>query len=182
MKQLLIFLLFSALVFFGCDQESEITAPLDHQYKLVKLPLPSSGMHIYGQHEYLDINGASGGEFYANYSYQSNTGQVDQYSTLNFSPGAFSGTKTISQTFNTDGAAMEFGPPMQFSATVKYTYEITGVDVSGINPNTLTFVYIDANGNMYPVPYESVSMDTNTGTLKVVNAELPHFSRYGFVN
>ena len=85
-------------------------------------------------------------------------------------------------TFNTGGAAMEFGPPMQFQAVVEYTYKITGIDLTGVNPNTLDFVYIDANGNMYSVEYDYVQMDQTTGMLKVVNAVLPHFSRYGFVN
>ncbi len=186
MKKLLTFLIFSALVFFGCNQESEITSPVDtgsnKQLKLISLPLPSSGFTVESQTFTKWINGDNGGEFYSEYSYQSNSGTVGQFSKLNFDPGAFSGWKNISQTFNTGGAAMEFGPSMQFQADVEYTYEITGVDLSGVNPNTLDFVYIDANGNMYPVQYESVSMNINTGSLKVVDAVIPHFSRYGFVN
>ena len=65
---------------------------------------------------------------------------------------------------------------------VEYTYKIYGLDLTGVNPNTLDFVYIDAIGNMYAVDYEYVEMDLNTGMLKVKNAILPHFSRYGFVN
>ncbi len=186
MKKLLTFLIFSALVFFGCNQESEITSPVDTgpilNKKLISLPLPSSGLTLDSHTYYKDINGNYGGEFYADYSYQSATGTVNQYSTLDFDPGAFSGVKTIAQTFNTGGAAMVFGPSMQFQALVEYSYKITGIDVSGINPNTLEFVYIDANGNMYPVNYESVDMDEATGMLEVVDAEIPHFSRYGFVN
>jgi hypothetical protein len=179
-------LLFSALVFFGCNQESEITSPVDTgqilNKKLISLPLPSSGLTTETWTDFKEINGNYGGEFYSDYSYQSSTGIVNQYSTLDFDPGAFSGVKTISQTFNTGGAAMQFGPSMQFQAEVEYSYKITGVDVSGINPASLDFVYIDANGNMYPVEYESVSVDEATGMLEVVDAEIPHFSRYGFVN
>jgi hypothetical protein len=186
MKKLLTFLIFSALVFFGCNQESEITSPVDTgpilNKKLISLPLPSSGLTIEAWTDFKEVNGNYGGEFYSDYSYQSSTGTVNQYSTLDFYAGAFSGVKTISQTFNTGGAAMQFGPSMQFQAVVKYSYKITGIDVSGINPNTLDFVYIDANGDMYPVNYESVSMDEATGMLEVVDAEIPHFSRYGFVN
>ena len=186
MKKLLTFLLLSALAFFGCNQESEITSPVNTgtntQLKLITLPLPSSGLTIDAQTFTKYINGYYGGVFSAEYHYQSYSGTVSQYSTLDFSNGAFSGTKEISQTFNTGGAAMEFGPSMQFQADVEYSYKITGVDLTGVNPNTLDFVYIDSNGNMYPVEYESVSMDENTGMLKVVAAKIPHFSRYGFVN
>ena len=85
-------------------------------------------------------------------------------------------------TFNTGGAVMEFGPAMQFQATVEYTYKITGLDLTGVNPNTLDFVYIDANGNMYSVDYQYVTMNASNGMLMVKDAILPHFSRYGFVN
>ena len=186
MKYLLSSVLFSFLIFWGCTQESEITSPVDtgssHQYKLISLPVPASGLTVETQTYTQWVNGYNGGEFSAEYSYQSNSGTVSQYSTLDFIPGVFSGWKNISQTFNTGGAAMEFGPPMQFQNTVKYTYTIYGADLTGIDPNTLNFVYIDANGNMYPVQYDSVSMDESTGMLQVVNAVLPHFSRYGFVN
>ena len=186
MKKLLTFLLFSVFLLIGCNQESEITSPVNTgpntQLKLIALPLPSSGLTIEAQTFTKNISGYYGGVFSAEYHYQSNSGIVSQYSTLDFSSGAFSGTKTISQTFNTGGAAMEFGPSMQFQADVEYSYTIYGADLTGINQATLDFVYIDASGNMYPVEYESVSMDENTGMLKVVAAKLPHFSRYGFVN
>jgi len=186
MKYLINLALFSILFFSGCYEESGITSPVDsgsgHQLKLIQLPTSFNGLAVETITYSKDINGNYGGEFSAQYSYQSNSGTVSQYSTLVFDAGAFSGVKTITQTFNTGGAAMDFGPPMQFQATLKYTYKITGVDLSGVNPATLTFVYIDANGNMYPVNYESIEIDEATGMLKVVNAELPHFSRYGFVN
>ena len=187
MKKLLTFLLFSALIFFGCNQESEITSPLDtgpdHQYKLIPLPAPLSGLQIETDYTVEKvIDGQEGGSFYAEYFYQSNSGTVSQYSTLEFSAGAFNDEKTITQTFNNEGAAMGFGPSLQFQATVKYSYTIYGADLTGLDPTTLNFVYLDANGNMIPVNYEYVCMDVNTGMLEVKNAELPHFSRYGFVN
>ena len=186
MKKLLTFLLLSALAFFGCNQESEITSPVNTgpstQLKLIQLPQPSSGLTLETQTYTQWIDGANGGEFQKWYSYQSTTGTVTQFADLDFLPGAFSNWKNISMTFNTGGAAMEFGPPMQFQAVVEYTYKITGIDLTGVNPNTLDFVYIDANGNMYSVEYDYVQMDQTNGMLKVVNAVLPHFSRYGFVN
>jgi len=186
MNKLLTFLLFSALVFFGCNQESEITSPVDsgseHQLKLIELPASSSGLSVETQTYYKWISGDNGGEFQQWYSYQSNAGTISQFANLDFLPGAFSDWENISMTFNTGGAAMELGPQLQFQAVVEYTYIITGLDLSGVNPNTLDFVYIDANGNMYNVDYDYITMDTSSGMLKVVNAILPHFSRYGFVN
>ncbi|MBT8378910.1 MAG: DUF3857 domain-containing protein [Ignavibacteria bacterium] len=186
MKQLLTLLLFSSLVFFGCNQESEITSPVDTgpilNKKLIEL-LPSSGLTVETQTFDQNINGAVWTEFQRSYEYlTSSGGTINQIGDLDFFPGAFSGTKNITMTFNTGGAAMDFGPAMQFQAVVEYTYRITGLDLTGVNPNTLDFVYIDANGDMYPVDYSYVTMNENTGMLMVKDAILPHFSRYGFVN
>jgi len=187
MKKLLTFLLFSALVFFGCNQEGEITSPdnigSSPQLKLISLPAPTSELTVEDEYtEYMIINGGKGGVFSAGYSYQGTNGLVYQISILEFEVGSFYGTKTISQTFSTTGAAMVFGPLMQFQKEVKYTFKVSGLDLTGVNPNTLDFVYIDASGNMYPVEYNYIGMDVISGTLKVAGAQLDHFSRYGFVN
>jgi hypothetical protein len=184
MKLIISAFLLTLLFFSGCDQVTEINAPQERVINKQLINLPQRvGLGVETQTYTQDINGANGGEFQQSYSYQdSSGGTVYQSATLNFFPGAFTGTKNISMTFNTGGAAMDLGPAMLFQAAVKYTYEIIGADLTGINPSTLQFVYIDASGNMYAVDYDSVIMDQNTGMLKVTNAVLPHFSRYGFVN
>ena len=183
MKNLTVFFIAMLIFLLGCDQVTEINAPPEKilNKRLIALPEPI-GPAIESQTYYQNINGYYGGEFQKWDSYQTNSGTIYQFSDLDFLPGAFSGTKTISMTFNHDGAAMELGPPMVFLAEVEYTYKIYGLDLTGVNPNTLDFVYIDASGNMYAVEYDYVTMDATTGMLKVVNAILPHFSRYGFVN
>jgi hypothetical protein len=182
--KLLTSIFFVTLLFvLGCDQITEINAPQERvlNKRLISIPEPKD-LSIESQTYYKDITGEYGGEFQKWYSYQSSTGTISQFFDLDFFPGAYSGTKNISATFNMDGAAIELGPSMQFSADVEYTYKIYGLDLTGINPATLEFVYIDANGDMYTVDYDYVTMDVNSGMLKVVNAILPHFSRYGFVN
>jgi hypothetical protein len=183
MKHITSALLLTLLFFLGCDQITEINAPQERIINKHLISLPKRiGLGVESQTYYKYINGYYGGEFQQSYSYQSGSGTIYQFADLDFNSGVFSGTKNISMTFNTGGAAMEFGPSTQFQAEVEYTYKITGLDLTGVNPATLDFVYIDVNGNMYTVDYDYVTMDANTGMLKVVNAILPHFSRYGFVN
>ena len=185
MKHIISVLLLTLLFLLGCDQITEINAPQERiiNKRLISLP-ESKGLGIESQTYYKSINcNYDDEEFQKSWSYQTSTGgTVYQFSDLDFYEDAFYGTINISITFNTDGAAMEFGPSMQFQAPVEYTYMITGLDLTGVNPATLEFVYLDANGNMYAVDYDYVTMDASAGMLKVVNAILPHFSRYGFVN
>ena len=188
MKHLINFLFVTLLLILGCEQATDVNSPINEPQErvlnkqLITLPT-SSGLTVESQTYYKDIDGNNGGEFQQSYSYQNiSGGTVYQFADLDFLPGAFSGTKNISMTFNTGGAVMEFGPAMQFQAVVEYTYKITGLDLTGVNPNTLEFVYIDSNGNMYAVDYDYVTMNASTGMLMVKDAILPHFSRYGFVN
>ena len=71
---------------------------------------------------------------------------------------------------------------MQFNRIVKYTITISGIDLSGVNPNTLDFVYVAQDGSIHQIVYDSIYMNAASGILKVTNAQLNHFSRYGFVN
>lgn len=185
MKYITSFLLVILISLLGCDQVTEITAPQERvlNKQLIQLAEPK-GMGVEEEHtEYKDINGYYGGWFSEIFNYQGGmNGTINITSTLHFNYYSFYGTKTISQTFDTETAAITFGPSMQFNNPVDYTLTITGADLSGINPATLDFVYIDASGNMYTVEKDYVTMDVSTGLLKVKNAKLNHFSRYGFVN
>jgi hypothetical protein len=185
MKQLTIFLFASLLLILGCEQVTEVDPPQERvlNKQLVILPTPIGSIVEDDLTVYKDINGENGGWFGEDFTYEGGqNGDVSIHSVLHFYPNSFTNTQTISQTFNTETAAITFGPSMQFNVPVEYTLVITGLDLTNVNPETLDFVYIDANGNMFAVQKDYVIMDQSTGMLKVKNAELDHFSRYGFVN
>lgn len=95
--------------------------------------------------------------------------------------GAFSGTKTISATLNSETLYADFTPtPLTFNTPIYYTVEYFGVNLAGIDPANVDFYYIDGSGNMVKAPYAEIHVED--GWLCVVDAQLPHFSRYGFVN
>jgi hypothetical protein len=186
MKKFITFNLVVLALLFGCNPDSNVTSPEDSTtqslVKLIQLPSPK-GLTVetlYTESQY--INGYYGGNFTEQFGYQSSTGYVSINSQLVFPANSFSGSQTITQTFNTETASLEFGPAMQFNVSVKYTLTISGVDLTGINPETLDFVYVAQNGSLTGVVYDSIYMDAASGTLKVTNAQLNHFSRYGFVN
>jgi hypothetical protein len=185
MKNLSYLFIVTLLFLFGCDQATEIASSERQIFNKQLITLPQKkGLVVEEIHtESKYINGSNGGWFSEEFSYQGGpSGNVNITSTLHFFSNSFSGGKTITQSFNTDNAAITFGPSMQFNVPVDYTLTINGADLTGINPSTLDFVYIDSNGNMFECDYEYVTMDLSTGLLKVKNAKLNHFSRYGFVN
>jgi len=187
MKKFVTLMLMVFTLLLGCTPDANVISPDESvtkpQAQLIKLPAMKSGLKIetdLTRSKY--INGYNGGMFAETFEFQSVTGNVMIYSKLVFPAGAFSGGKTITQTFDTETASLEFGPAMQFNIPVNYTLTVSGLDLTGINLETLDFVYVAQNGSITGVEYDSITMDTATGTLKVTNAKLHHFSRYGFVN
>jgi len=188
MKHLLTLSLASLMFFFGCDQGSDPTAPTSEssaqEYNLISLPTPTGGLSIETIYSFTkDISGEEGGIFYNGFSYEGGPfGTVTVNSRLLFPENSFSGQQDITKTFNTDFATMEYGPSMSFNVPVICGLRFYGLDLSGVNPETVKFVYIRTDGTIDDVDYESLSINVSSGYIWVKNAELNHFSRYGFVN
>jgi hypothetical protein len=178
----------SLMFFFGCEQSSDPTSSESSlptsQLNLISIPTPAGGLSVETLlTEYKEIEGDEGGRFTAYFSYEGGPfGEVTVYSKLYFFDDAFSGDKVISQTLDTEYAAMSFGPSMQFDARVKLDLRITGLDLTGVDPDDVDFVFVDDDGNIEHVEYDEIEVNLSTGTIEVDDVELTHFSRYGFVN
>jgi hypothetical protein len=188
MKYLLTLVLASVLLFVGCDQKSELITPVEEsstqEYNIISLPTPTGGLSVETIYNFTkEISGEQGGIFYNGFSYEGGPfGTVTVNSRLLFPSNSFSGQQEISKTFNTDFATMEYGPSMSFNVPVLCGLRFYGLDLSGIDPETVKFVYIRTDGTIEDVEYDSISMNVSSGYLYVKNAQLNHFSRYGFVN
>lgn len=179
---------FALLLMFavGCSDQTSVISPINSSTnsstQLIKLPAPQSLSveTIYTSSKY--INGNSGGYFTEQFSYESAEGTITITSKLEFPPNSFNGGKTFTQTFNTETASLEFGPSMIFNIPVKYSLTISGINVSNVNANSLDFAYVAPDGSFAGVNYDSISLDSATNSIKVINSQLNHFSRYGFIN
>ena len=188
MKKLLTLSLFSFLLFFGCNQESEILTHIEEssnqEFTLISLPTPTGGLSIETIYSFsMEISGELGGTFYNYFSYEGGQfGNVMVLSKLVFPANSFSGYENITKTYNTDYATMDYGPPMSFNEPVLCGLVCYGLDLTGINPETVRFVYIRNDGTIVDCEYESLTVNVASGLLYVKNAQLNHFSRYGFVH
>jgi len=186
MKQLLSIAAILLMFFVGCSEESIVNSnPTSAQkdYKLIKLPA-STGLQV--NNIYSDtkqIEGSQGGSLSLQGSYSGGPfGTVTVNATLEFPEGSFSGSKTISMTADDEYCASTFLPGMSFWKSGIYNITYTGVNLTGVNPATVKFVYLKQDGTLeYPV-HEGITVDFATGKISVKNAQLDHFSRYGFVN
>jgi hypothetical protein len=76
-------------------------------------------------------------------------------------------------------ADLVFGPHgTRFSLPALLTIECKNFDLSGINPGDLKFYYVNENGQWQEHPAHEIFVDVQWGTIRVVDAQIPHFSRY----
>jgi hypothetical protein len=94
---------------------------------------------------------------------------------------SFEGVVDVSTLFNSKNTTQTFGPsPFTFEKTLLLTLEYKGVNLKNVNPDEIDFYYIDNSGQFHKAEYSSITVDTAEGVLKVENAKINHFSRWGW--
>ncbi len=108
-------------------------------------------------------------------------GEIDVNVELKFPKDAFIGNKNITLALETSFGTTTFSPHATFEKCAVYNAEIRGLDLSGINPSDIDFVYKTEKGKYEFIDKSKIEVDLKEGKLKVRDAKLPHFSRYGFI-
>jgi hypothetical protein len=205
MKKLISIAALFLLLFVGCNDQTSITEPTGVSSNVQTIqkqepnwislparnPLQLNKINIVSK----VINGAYGGsliisDFYTAYSMQTldtydnviQPPSVTTYASLVIPAGAFSGKKTITMTSDDAVCAFTFGPSQVFNKNAVFNATFTGVDLSGVDPAKVKFAYLADDGSIQYAPNDGIVVDVVAGKLQVINAQIPHFSRYGFVN
>jgi hypothetical protein len=171
----------------GCSEQSNVLAPDNNsntsEPNWITLPQPT-GMQVNKTVSTSKrIVGKYGGTINLNTSYTGGLyGNVTITSSLYFPQYAFSYYKTFTISHDDAACVSTFGPSMVFNKPLTLNITYTGVDLSGINPETVKFAYLAVDGSVEYAPNSGIIVDKSTGTLRVINAVIPHFSRYGFMN
>jgi len=100
--------------------------------------------------------------------------------TLTVPPQSLSQDSEISLSFDGQSLDFEFEPDgTYFSTPARLDVDAKGVDLAGVNSENVSLFYSNqAEQNWEPMPTDSVTIIENTGHLRLVNATIPHFSRY----
>ena len=173
------------LSFVGCMQESNVTAPVngvDNQAKTIIMLPERADLSVESSFSTSEtIDGVSGGEIHLVKSYLSSNGKTVNVDCRLTIPASYSFADFRNITMQvSDEAGVDFFPSMTFNEPVILNYKITGLNLNGINPANVGFYYVDPSGNLVPTVNDGVTVDMSTGTLNVVNAQLPHFSRWAY--
>ncbi len=192
MYKYLAVLMVLALFVVGCTDESNMLSPVGNTInnnEVISNPnwisLPADvnqalkkditvGKTIYGDQEsLLEINtGYAGGPM----------GWIQITANARFQRYSFTGSKYVTMCIDDDFGTASFSPSGTFTKPVIFNLTIMGVDLSNVDPSKVSFVYMSPDGNYYKAKYQSIYVEKQSGKLQIINAELPHFSRWGFIN
>ena len=187
MKVTLTTLLLFAVFLLGCADTplSPVKNDNNHSYQMIKLP-KKSGMSVETIFSVTEtIDGAVGGIVRLNESYVAADGHTVYIDIkLNIKNDSFTGVVDFTITADDEYAAVHFSPAMVFNIPVELDLKFEGLDMDSLNLTTgdYDFVFIDDEGNIEIVAFNAIHVDESQGKIWVTKADLPHFSRYAFVN
>lgn len=107
--------------------------------------------------------------------------------TINIPANSISQSCNVSMYFddsqNVGPTDIVFGPHgTTYSTPAKLTIECKYFDLSGVDPNTLHLYYVNENGQWVEHPSHEIHVEPGWGFIRVVDAEIPHFSRYAIAS
>jgi hypothetical protein len=130
------------------------------------------------------IDGSKGGTIVLNGLYKNISGKVITVSAiLNIPKDAFQGTETITISTDSALAALNFSPAMEFDNPLNLTLEYSGLDLKTLGlTSDIEFVFMGDDGIIEPTLNDGIKSQHSQGALKVINAKLTHFSKFGFTD
>jgi hypothetical protein len=131
------------------------------------------------------INGQTGGSLIIDTTYVNYQGRLLYvYARLKVKEFAFNGTAEISMILRPEDGLIELYPHMVFDNEVELSVTYEGIDLKELGFNTtadINFVYFNENGDIEIIDDKTAKVDLSKQQIKVTNAKLYHFSRYGWV-
>ena len=176
MRRLILFsFVVLGLILAGCSDQSSLVRPTQQispqQGKaLIDLPVTSLDKSIKASEK---IDGAVGGTI--KFEGTLKGGKIKVSGSLVIPAGAFEGTRNIKIKLRKKTASFDFGPSGTFDEPLSFSATVSGLNLSG---NNADFVYVGKKGDMSAVTSDAAGI--NDGNLYVINAQLNHFSRYGW--
>jgi hypothetical protein len=189
-------LLIFGLFFFGCQKENTITGP-SAPYSNTVQPVSSNSLQWLEMPKMIShslqktisstgsILGSKGGEVKVNLQYKDGPfGKFQMQASLKIPKHAFTDDQTLNiiVTLDDQTTTATFDPhPMTFNVPLVFDLEYTGIDVSSIDPTTLSFAYLADDGSIQLAKFDKIEVNIKGNKISVSGALIDHFSRFGFV-
>jgi hypothetical protein len=185
MKNILTFLLIGlGLIILSCSENNQNNNPVQTKFSTeFDHPVLTDGENIFIIRT--SIDGAVGGEINVDTSMINLSGDLVRIQLgLKFDSLTFKDVRSIKIIPNINDATIQFSPHIVFDKPVKLSLEYTGINLAdlGFSGNDIIkFVFINDDGSLEPLDYSFCQINWPQQSLRVSNAKLSHFSRYGFI-
>jgi len=184
MKKLIITFTLLLMFTLGCTDQTSVISPDNNTSGNENLTFEKKKIRNtsgFSEHTVSkEINGDLGGLIYLGDEGSAFNGE-GVYAAIYFPAGSFSGTETITMTIDTEDLSGTFSPGMEFNTPVSFSALITGLNLRGPGSANIEFVYEAPNGQQTVIPNSLLFINKGQGILGILNAEIPHFSRYGWI-
>ena len=185
MKKILMLLALAGLILQGCSdiKVNNVTPPVKGTFSLIPIP-GKTGLSTENSFSTTStIDGSVGGIMTMNQGYKGDNGQQVTLSlTMTIPAGAFSGVQTITLTADDHYAALICTPSMVFDTSLSLDFSYSGLSLNNTNLQNgkQGFYFISDSGSIEDVVNRSMVINKRRGTVVVTNAQINHFSRYGW--
>ena len=181
MKNILAFLIIGlGLIIFSCSDNSSVNSPPQSESTD---QLNRSGEIQFYVSEIID--GTLGGEISIDTAMINAQGDlVRVQARLKIDKLSFEGVREIRMIPNFNDVSIQFFPQMSFNKQVKLNLVYSGNNLEklGFTENCIVgFVFIGNQGEIEPVGNDFCIINWPQQSIRVANAKLLHFSRYGFI-
>ena len=177
MKKTVLLFLLLGITFLGCNDnlDNPIVSSSTETNKLNKPNLFVSKL----------IDGELGGELLLDTTFTDDEGrEITVYARLRVLEGSYQGTINISMLANDEDVSIQLFPEMKFYRSVRLDLVYTGVDLKALGFTTtgnVDFAFFANDGNVEPIENDLSHVNISKDQIKVRNAKLNHFSRYGWI-
>ncbi len=178
MKKVLLSLVFTTFMFWGCAENTSLTGPekIESQNTFLKINAEKASLMKKSEVS-KTIDGKRGGLIRINLAAEEDDFGARGW--LYFGRKSFDGKKVITVKTDKEYAALDFYPEgIDLNKPARLTVLFKGLDLE--ENSDIDFQYIDENGNLAPVDYRKLIVYKKLGWVIVIDARLNHFSRYGF--
>ena len=131
------------------------------------------------------INGETGGELIIDTTYVNYQGRLLYvYAEITVQQFSFQGTTEFTMILHPELGSIELFPHMDFDRVVRVWVWFEGIDLEALGHKRtghVDFVFFADDGNIELIPAKQSHVNMAQQTIKVMNAQLQHFSRYGWV-
>lgn len=192
MKKLLVVVFLTGFLFVSCNKDSSILEP-EKEFALSKQQIDQKPEEEFvttsGYTKIRDkfsksytIDGDKGGKIIEKHTWTNGKDTMKLEAYLTIPKGAFDDTLTFKLVFDPNLLSVHLYPsPFMFNIPLVLDLKFKGVYVDfEIDSDSLDFQYYNPNGTFENVDYKNIKWNSNSRTLMVFDAELHHFSRYGW--